>query len=88
MSELAGGQIGPEGNWSVSSENGKFKVQAGYKGSDAAGVEVGVFVAVAPLAYFEAGVKALESAIPGEIDNVILEAILASVKALVAVKVG
>lgn len=75
MSDLAGGQIGPETKWALKFEGGQLKVSvdnAGTMGS------AGLYLAVGA----DQVISAIEAAIPGQLDDQVLDLLKAALKAI------
>lgn len=72
--DLAQGALGPNGKYDLKFEDGKLVIEANYE-MEMAGAGVNVHVGAKQV------VEAIKKAIPGQIDDVILDMLLAALEA-------
>lgn len=73
--DIVKGQLGPEASYSLKFEGGKLKAQVDYTGADLGG---GVMFALDT----DKVVEAIKKAIPGQIDDMVLDLLKTALKAV------
>lgn len=71
MGEIINKEVGAEGNFNVSMNGGKVRIQVGYDGKQ---LDAGMFIELDGAAFLDK----LADAIPGDLDNMVITAIKAA----------